>query len=103
MIDRIELENFKSYKGVKVIGPFHKAFNTVVGPNGSGKSNFLESLIFVFGKRATKMRAKNITECINSSKNVKSAWVELFFKVILDDGSPDDYEVVQNSEFWVAR
>jgi structural maintenance of chromosome 4 len=55
MIDRIELENFKSYKGLKTIGPFHKAFNTVVGPNGSGKSNFLESLIFVFGKRATKM------------------------------------------------
>lgn len=60
MIDKIELMNFKSYRGIKVVGPFHKAFNTVVGPNGSGKSNFLESLIFVFGKRATKMRAKKI-------------------------------------------
>ena len=50
MIDKIVLENFKSYKNKKVIGPFHKSFNTIVGPNGSGKSNFLESLIFVFGK-----------------------------------------------------
>ena len=84
LIDKIELENFKSYKGVKIIGPFHKSFNTVVGPNGSGKSNFLESLIFVFGKRATKMRAKKISECINSDKNIKFARVEIFFKTILD-------------------
>jgi structural maintenance of chromosome 4 len=29
-----------------------------VGPNGSGKSNLIESLLFVFGKRASKMRTK---------------------------------------------
>lgn len=98
MIDWIELENFKSYKGVKTIGPFHKSFNTVVGPNGSGKSNFLESLIFVFGKRATKMRAKKISECINSDKNVKFARVELFFKTIIDEAEdPDNYETVPDS------
>lgn len=52
MITRIELENFKSYYGRKVIGPLHKNFTAVVGPNGSGKSNLIESLLFVFGKRA---------------------------------------------------
>ena len=52
MITKIELENFKSYFGKKVIGPLHKNFTAVVGPNGSGKSNCIESLLFVFGKRA---------------------------------------------------
>ena len=52
MISKIELENFKSYFGTKVIGPLHKNFTAVIGPNGSGKSNLIESLLFVFGKRA---------------------------------------------------
>lgn len=33
---RIEVENFKSYKGQQIIGPFHQ-FTSVIGPNGSGK------------------------------------------------------------------
>lgn len=104
MIDKIELENFKSYKGTKIIGPFHKSFNTVVGPNGSGKSNFLESLIFVFGKWATKMRAKKISECINSDKNIKFARVEVFFKTIIDDQSdPNSYETIPDSFFSISR
>jgi len=74
-----------------------------VGPNGSGKSNFLESLIFVFGKRATKMRAKKIAECINSDKNIKSAKVEIFFKIIDDQPNhPDYYETVKNSLFSIS-
>lgn len=32
---RIEVENFKSYKGSQTIGPFHQ-FTSVIGPNGSG-------------------------------------------------------------------
>lgn len=31
----IEVENFKSYRGHRVIGPL-KPFNAVIGPNGSG-------------------------------------------------------------------
>lgn len=34
----IELENYKSYKGRQVIGPF-SAFTAVIGPNGSGNEN----------------------------------------------------------------
>jgi structural maintenance of chromosome 1 len=34
-IKRIELENFKSYKGQQTIGPFFN-FTAVIGPNGSG-------------------------------------------------------------------
>lgn len=32
----IELENFKSYAGQQVIGPFDD-FTCIIGPNGSGK------------------------------------------------------------------
>ena len=35
-LDRLELENFKSYKGHQVIGPFRK-FTAIIGPNGAGE------------------------------------------------------------------
>ena len=35
---RLELENFKSYKGRQVIGPF-KPFTAIIGPNGAGMIN----------------------------------------------------------------
>jgi len=83
MIERIVLENFKSYYGKKEIGPLHKCFSAVVGPNGSGKSNLIESLLFVFGKRAKRMRLNNLKELIHSSAehvaDVHHATVEVFF------------------------
>ena len=88
MIDRIILENFKSYHGIKEIGPLHKCFSAVVGPNGSGKSNLIESLLFVFGKRAKRMRLNKLSELIHSSsqyKEVSHAMVEVYFQEILDD------------------
>lgn len=35
-LKRLELTNFKSYKGHQVVGPF-KRFTAIIGPNGSGK------------------------------------------------------------------
>merc|ERR1719258_654746 len=68
MIKQIVLHNFKSYGGRKVIGPFHKSFSSIVGPNGSGKSNTIDALLFVFGKRAKKIRLNKISELIHCSK-----------------------------------
>lgn len=42
-------------------------FVAVIGPNGSGKSNLLESLLFIFGHRASKMRLKQLNELIHVS------------------------------------
>ena len=67
MILKMVMENFKSYGGVKEIGPFHKSFSSVVGPNGSGKSNVIDAMLFVFGKKATKMRLKNVSICVCGS------------------------------------
>ena len=60
MILKMIIENFKSYGGVKEIGPFHKSFSSVVGPNGSGKSNVIDAMLFVFGKKASQMRFKKV-------------------------------------------
>lgn len=61
-----ELINFKSYAGTKTIGPFHKRFSSVVGPNGSGKSNVIDAMLFVFGKRAKKLRLNKVRFCMCS-------------------------------------
>ncbi|KAG9899609.1 structural maintenance of chromosome protein, partial [Aureobasidium melanogenum] len=55
VITHLVLKNFKSYAGRQEVGPFHASFSSVVGPNGSGKSNVIDSLLFVFGFRASKM------------------------------------------------
>lgn len=47
-IIRLEVDNFKSYKGFQVIGPF-KDFTAIIGPNGAGKSNLMDAISFVVG------------------------------------------------------
>nr|CCC93301.1 putative structural maintenance of chromosome 4 [Trypanosoma congolense IL3000] len=67
VIRDIDVENFKSYAGKHRIGPFHKTFETVVGPNGSGKSNVIDSMLFVFGKNARKIRLEKLSDLIHTS------------------------------------
>lgn len=54
-IDRIIVDNFKSYKGRQIIGPF-KSFTAIIGPNGSGKSNLMDAISFVLGIRTQQLR-----------------------------------------------
>lgn len=35
IINKITMENFKSYYGRLEIGPFHRKFTAIVGPNGN--------------------------------------------------------------------
>jgi recombinational DNA repair ATPase RecF len=56
------LENFKSYGGEREVGPFHKRFSSIVGPNGSGKSNVIDAMLFVFGKKAKKLRLNKVLQ-----------------------------------------
>uniref|UniRef100_A0A915Q4C7 Structural maintenance of chromosomes protein n=1 Tax=Setaria digitata TaxID=48799 RepID=A0A915Q4C7_9BILA len=105
MITSIDVENFKSYYGKHVLGPFHHNFSAIIGPNGSGKSNVIDSLLFVFGYRASKIRSKKISVLIHSSagrENISSCTVGVNFQKITDlsDGS---YDVVPSSQFTVSR
>lgn len=53
----LEVENFKSYKGLQQIGPF-RDFTAVVGPNGSGKSNLMDAISFVLGVQTDHLRGR---------------------------------------------
>lgn len=64
-IDRLEVENFKSYKGHQQIGPF-KNFTAIIGPNGSGKSNVMDAISFVLGVRTNQLRG-SLRELLYSS------------------------------------
>jgi structural maintenance of chromosome 4 len=77
----------------------------VVGPNGSGKSNLMESLLFVFGKRAKRMRLNKLNELIHNSSNMnnlKFARVTLFFKEVRDLEN-EEVEEIPNSSFNMSR
>lgn len=105
VITHIENEFFKSYAGKQVLGPFHKSFTSIVGPNGSGKSNVIDSMLFVFGYRAQKIRSKKISVLIHNSEqhqNVQSCTVAVHFQKIIDKDC-DEFEVVPNSHFVVSR
>ncbi|KAF9583357.1 Structural maintenance of chromosomes protein 1 [Lunasporangiospora selenospora] len=62
-LHRIELENFKSYKGHQTIGPFHD-FSCVIGPNGAGKSNLMDAISFVLGVKSAQLRSSQLKELI---------------------------------------
>lgn len=96
LITKMEMENFKSYGGLREIGPFHKCFSSIVGPNGSGKSNVIDAMLFVFGKKAKKLRLNKLGELIHRSDtypNLDFCRVSVHFVDILDvSGSEDDYQ-----------
>ncbi|XP_011164521.2 structural maintenance of chromosomes protein 4 [Solenopsis invicta] len=105
MITKIVNHNFKSYAGTHVIGPFQKSFSAIVGPNGSGKSNVIDSMLFVFGYRASKIRSKKISVLIHNSSeypNLNSCTVSVHFQRIIDKPG-EDYEVAVDSEFVISR
>ena len=105
IIKNIKMENFKSYHGIRKIGPFHHKFSSIIGPNGSGKSNLIDSLVFVFGKRASWMRLKNLRELIHNSanhSNIHKASVTVEFQDILDLENGDCKEI-KGTEISITR
>ncbi|CCH46220.1 Structural maintenance of chromosomes protein [Wickerhamomyces ciferrii] len=105
VINKLVLNNFKSYAGTQIIGPFHSSFSAVVGPNGSGKSNVIDSLLFVFGFRANKMRQGKLSELIHNSEaapNLQSCSVDVHFNHVTDN-LDDTTTIVPGSELIVSR
>ncbi|KAI0297775.1 cohesin complex subunit psm1 [Multifurca ochricompacta] len=60
---RIELCDFKSYRGHQVIGPF-KNFTSIIGPNGAGKSNLMDAISFVLGVRSAQLRSSQLRDLV---------------------------------------
>ncbi|KAI5964050.1 SMC4 [Candida pseudojiufengensis] len=101
VINKLVLTNFKSYAGEQIIGPFHTSFSSVVGPNGSGKSNVIDSMLFVFGFKANKMRQGKISDLIHNSGGERAEFcqVDIHFEMIYDDSGL----VVENFELIISR
>lgn len=105
MITTLVLNNFKSYAGKQIVGPFHASFSSVVGPNGSGKSNVIDALLFVFGFRASKMRQGKVSALIHKSAihpNLPFCEVEVYFQEIFDLPG-GEHEVVPDSQLILSR
>ena len=63
-IDRLEVFNFKSYRGEQNIGPFSSRFTAIIGPNGSGKSNVMDAISFVLGVNSKDLRGSKLKDLI---------------------------------------
>jgi structural maintenance of chromosome 4 len=105
VITYLILTNFKSYAGRQEVGPFHASFSSVVGPNGSGKSNVIDSLLFVFGFRASKMRQGKISALIHNSAahpDLDFCEVAVHFQEVMDLPA-GGHEVLPNSDLVISR
>ncbi|KAI1757713.1 RecF/RecN/SMC N terminal domain-containing protein [Xylaria castorea] len=105
VITYLILNNFKSYAGRQEVGPFHTSFSSVVGPNGSGKSNVIDSLLFVFGFRASKMRQGKISALIHNSAqypNLDHCEVAVHFQEVMDLPGGGT-EIIPDSQLVISR
>uniref|UniRef100_A0AAQ4PPT2 Structural maintenance of chromosomes protein n=1 Tax=Gasterosteus aculeatus aculeatus TaxID=481459 RepID=A0AAQ4PPT2_GASAC len=65
-LKQIDIENFKSWRGKTVLGPFMR-FNCIIGTNGSGKSNVMDALSFAMGERAASLRVKHLRDLVHGA------------------------------------
>ncbi|KAK9953876.1 hypothetical protein ABG768_015996 [Culter alburnus] len=82
----IEIENFKSYKGRQIIGPFHK-FTAIIGPNGSGKSNLMDAISFVLAEKTSNLRVKTLKDLIHGAPVGKPAANRAFVTMVYQQDS----------------
>ncbi|XP_041035529.1 structural maintenance of chromosomes protein 1A [Carcharodon carcharias] len=85
----IEIENFKSYKGRQIIGPFKK-FTAIIGPNGSGKSNLMDAISFVLAEKTSNLRVKTLKDLIHGAPVGKPAANRALVSMVYAEDSGDD-------------
>ena len=80
----LELENFKSYAGRTVVGPFDD-FTCIIGPNGAGKSNIMDAISFVLGVQSKHLRSSTLKELLyrkdSDAMPARRASVKLIYEV----------------------
>ena len=84
----------------------HHRFNAIIGPNGSGKSNVIDAMMFVFGKRAKKLRLKKVSELIHNSAefpNFTHARVNVHFVNVVDNEEGEGVTEVPGTECIISR
>ena len=69
---RIELCDFKSYRGHHTIGPF-SPFTSIIGPNGAGKSNLMDAISFVLGVKSAIMRSSQLRDLVYRGRRLEKS------------------------------
>lgn len=69
-IIRIEVKDFKSYRGLQTIGPF-KPFTAIIGPNGGGKSNMMDAISFVVGVQTKHLRGEQLRDLVYNADGMR--------------------------------
>ncbi|KAG9245195.1 putative structural maintenance of chromosomes protein 1 [Calycina marina] len=77
---RLELFNFKSYKGHHTLLFGDSYFTSIIGPNGSGKSNSMDAISFVLGIKSSHLRSAHLKDLVYRGRVLKTS-------KIMDDGS----------------
>eukprot|EP01035_Chromulina_nebulosa_P030474 gene30474-40489_t len=84
----LEVDNFKSYMGKQIVGPFHN-FTCIIGPNGAGKSNMMDAISFVLGVQSRYLRSTNLKELLfrkdATSAPARKASVKLVYELSAEE------------------
>ncbi|RAL12295.1 cohesin subunit SMC1 [Aspergillus homomorphus CBS 101889] len=87
---RLELFNFKSYKGHHTLLFGDAYFTSIIGPNGSGKSNSMDAISFVLGIKSSHLRSTNLRDLVYRGRVLRTSKVDANGNVI--DGAANGEE-----------
>lgn len=74
-LQRLELFNFKSYKGHTSLLFGDAFFTSIIGPNGSGKSNAMDAISFVLGIKSSHLRSAHLKELIYRGRVLRTSTI----------------------------
>ncbi|CAI6337793.1 unnamed protein product [Periconia digitata] len=78
---RLELYNFKTYRGKHVLPFGDSYFTSIIGPNGSGKSNSMDAISFVLGIKSASLRSRELRELVYRGRIIQTS------KTAVDDAN----------------
>ncbi|KAJ5197879.1 Structural maintenance of chromosomes protein 1 [Penicillium cinerascens] len=97
---RLELFNFKSYKGHHTLLFGDAYFTSIIGPNGSGKSNSMDAISFVLGIKSSHLRSTNLRDLVYRGRVLRTSKVDVNGEPITngEDGQEVDDEDMDASQ-----
>lgn len=70
---RLDIYNFKSYRGRHTLLFGDSYFTSIIGPNGSGKSNSMDAISFVLGVKSGQLRSDKLKDMIYRGRIIREA------------------------------
>ncbi|KAG2413816.1 hypothetical protein HFD88_003005 [Aspergillus terreus] len=87
---RLELYNFKSYKGHHTLLFGDAYFTSIIGPNGSGKSNSMDAISFVLGIKSSHLRSTNLRDLVYRGRVLRTSKLDADGNVIDGEVNGDE-------------